>query len=383
MASLYLATKNVTRKKERSILTILGVLLAVGSFISLLSIAEGMYERVQRELNGRNVDVYVLPKNSLPMPLGPLAGVGQSTETIPDTIVKGLAGLSNVERAEPVYRFQQMHEGRAIVVWGLNPEAFPTFLPHIASEDGTYPKGSYDIMVGPALAREIGLAREGTLTLAGKKYIIVGIFKPVGGLQDYFCFVTPQAAAEIVAKGAQEAWLKLKEPEGRDTTAEDINVSDTLKDFRARTSAQYLGAANDFINFAWVLEFCIAAIGVLIAMTAAMNTMLMSTYERLKEFATLRAIGASRFTVVMMILTESLILSVAGGICGVVLGIMGSRLLDAAVVSLLRLSYPVASITMALLVQALLLSAFVGFVGAAIPCFIVYRMNIIMGLRQE
>jgi putative ABC transport system permease protein len=111
--------------------------------------------------------------------------------------------------------------------------------------------------------------------------------------------------------------------------------------------------------------------------------MLMSTYERLKEFGTLRAIGASRFTVLGMILTESLLLSLAGGVLGIVLGIMGSRLLDSAVVTLFQLSYPVARISVSLVLQALGLSLAVGVVGAIIPCFLVYRMNIIYALRQE
>jgi putative ABC transport system permease protein len=111
--------------------------------------------------------------------------------------------------------------------------------------------------------------------------------------------------------------------------------------------------------------------------------MLMSTYERIKEFATLRAIGASRFTVLAMILFESLILSLTGGVAGIIMGLMGSQLLDTALTTFFQLSFPLARITLRLVMEGLALSAFVGFVGALLPSIIVYRMTIINALRWE
>jgi len=383
VVSVYLAAKNVTRKRERSILTIIGVLLAVGAFISLLSIAEGMYRKVQRELDGREVDVYVIPSNAVPMPVGPLGGVGLSTETVPDAIVEALGKVPNVTLVEPVTRFQQLGQGRSVIIWALRPTNYGQFFPYLTVSSGRAPQSVGEIMVGPALAREMGLAENGTLTLARTQFTIVGIFDPTGGLQDYFCYITPEAARQVTGRGAQEVWLKLQETGGADVSADDINKDPTFADYRAMSRRQYLGAAQEYISYAWLLQFAVAAIGILIAMTAAMNTMLMSTYERLKEFGTMRAIGASRMTVVRMITAESLILSSIGGLLGVVLGVMGSQLLDSAVMTLFKLTFPIASITIQLVLQALLLSVIVGGVGAIIPCFLVYRMNIIHGLRQE
>lgn len=388
MVPLYLATKNVTRKRERSLLTIVGVLLAVGSFISLLSLAEGLYNRIQGEMNSRAVDVYVLPRNAMPMPAGPIAGVGVSTESIPDGVVRELGKLDNVEIAAPVRRFQQVHDGRGVVVWAVDKEVFGTFLPRLHIDSNRYPTGDNEVIVGQALARELELTPESTMRIADQNFRIVGTFSAGGGLNDYFCYVSPVAAAAITNSGAQEVWIKLKEEnnEARGLLVDAINDRQVEKRFTdqvARTREEYLGAANDFINYAWLLQFAVAAIGVLIAMTAAMNTMLMSTYERLKEFATLRAIGASRLTVLTMITAESVILSVTGGVFGVLVGIMGARLLDSAVVTLFKLTFPVGAITLPLILEALLLSVFVGVVGAVVPCFITYRMNIIYGLRQD
>lgn len=384
MVALYLAAKNVTRKRERSLLTIVGVLLAVGAFIALLSIAEGLYDHIQREMHGRAVDVYVLPRNSMPMPVGPIAGVGVSTESVPDAVVKEIARFQNVEVASPVRRFQQMHDGRGVVIWAVEKEAFSLFLPRLQIRDeGRFPAHDQEVIVGEALASEFNLTPQSTLRIADKDFQVVGVFTAGGGLNDYFCYISPAAAQAITNQGAQEVWVKVREETGRETTAADMNADKRFANQIARSRERYLGAANDFINYAWLLQFAVAAIGVLIAMTAAMNTMLMSTYERLKEFATLRAIGASRLTVLGMITAESVILSVTGGVLGVVVGVLGARLLDSAVVTLFKLTFPMGAITLPLVLQALLLSVFVGVVGAAVPCFITYRMNIIYGLRQD
>lgn len=388
MVALYLAAKNVTRKRERSLLTVVGVLLAVGSFVSLLSLAEGLYDRIQGEMYGRSVDVYVLPRNSMPMPVGPIAGVGVSTESIPDDVVGALSKLDNVEVASPVRRFQQVYDGRGIVVWAVDKDAFGVFLPRLRVDSNRFPTADNEVIVGQALARELELSPDSTLRIADRDFHIVGFFSAGGGLNDYFCYVSPGVAAAITNQGAQEVWLKLREDteEARRILVSSLNDRTAEKRFAnqvARTRAEYLGAANDFINYAWLLQFAVAAIGVLIAMTAAMNTMLMSTYERLKEFATLRAIGASRLTVLTMITAESVILSFTGGVFGVIVGFMGARLLDSAVVTLFKLTFPIGAITVPLVVEALLLSIFVGVVGAAVPCFITYRMNIIYGLRQD
>lgn len=384
MVAFYLAAKNVSRKKERSLLTIVGVMLAVGAFISLLSIAEGLYNQLQREMNGRTVDIYVLPRNSLALPVGPIAGVGLSTESIPDQIRLDLASLPNVESVANVWRFQQIHEGRGIVVWALDAKAFQIFQPGLGLLSGRWPTSDGEVVLGQALARTVAMSEGDRLKIDDRDFNVVGIFA-AGGINNHFAYVAPEAAGRITHQGAQEVWIKLKEESGRDVAAQDIN-NDEKKRFVsviARTREQYLGAANDFINYAWLLQFAVAAIGVLIAMTAAMNTMLMSTYERLKEFATLRAIGASRLTVLIMIITESVILSASGGVLGAILGTMGSLLLDNAVVTLLKLTFPMGMVTVSLIVESLVLSVVIGFVGAAIPCLLIYRVNIITGLRQE
>ncbi len=69
-------------------------------------------------------------------------------------------------------------------------------------------------------------------------------------------------------------------------------------------------------------------IGVLIALFSIINTMLMSVTERLTEFGVLRANGWSRRNVIHLILAESALLGVIGGVCGCIVGYIGTQVIN-------------------------------------------------------
>ena len=151
---------------------------------------------------------------------------------------------------------------------------------------------------------------------------------------------------------------------------------------RVMSRREYLSSARDYLGYGWLLQVAVSMVGVLIAITASMNTMLMSTYERLGEYATLRAVGASRRVIAMTIIYEAIFLNVTGGFLGLIFGFLATGVLDKAVAILLEIPYPMAGVTPLLLLQALGLSFVVGLVGAVIPIFIVSRIDLVAQLRK-
>lgn len=383
MVFLELARKNVTRKRERSLLTIVAVLLAIGSFISLLSIAEGGYQKTRAELDGRDVSLYVLPRDVHPLPGLAVGNMTSGADTLPPGLAQDVAQkYPLVDRVTGVVHLTVAHESRNIVVWGIEPSALETFLPNLALTSGRALQGGGEAILGVRLARELGLAEGATLTLGRINFQVVGLADSKSGLQASYCYIAAadaQALGEL--KGVHEIWLHLKDEGSAQDIAGEMNQA--YPDVSVYTRQQYLGDSLQVVSYAWLVQFAVASIGVLISMTAAMNTMLMSTYERMKEFGTLRAIGTPRTTVMLMILTESMILSLLGGVGGILLGVVGSHIFDVAVTTLFRFSFSLASITPGLILNALLLSAAVGLVGAAIPCYLVYQMEIIKALRSD
>ncbi len=387
--ALQLAVKNVYRKRERSLLTIIGVLLAVGSFISLLSIAEGLYSRFDREINFRKVDIYILPTDAAALPTGPMGTIGFSSKVLPMEWVKTLRDSKKIPEITsvcPIYRLQHKIGNQTVIVWGLEPDKFENFFPYFKLNPGGrfFLPEANEVVVGGSLAKKRGIKPDTSIPIEGQVFVTTGTSIPTNTLQDYFCYIPLQKAMGLKnAKGAQEIWIQLDRPVPALKKKVAAEIKAMFPQAEVMTREQYLGSANEYVYYAWLLQFAISAIGILIAITAAMNTMLMSTYERIKEFGTLRSIGATRFTVFSMIFIESIILSFIGGLGGIILGIMGSNLLDDAVQILLQLSFPLGKITINLIIYAFLLSGLVGVVAAIIPAIIVYRMNLITALRWE
>ncbi len=394
MIAFTLAFRNVLRRRERSLLTLVGVLLAVGAFVAMVSLAEGLYRRVSMELDGRAVDIYVMPRTAAPLPTGPVGTVGLTTDTIALKWVEKVAALSNVRRVAAITRQQWTSEHGTVMVVGIEPTDVREFLPSLEVAQGLMMEDG-KVLVGAGLAATENLVpadpeKTGSPPGPGMKdrfgpgetkYPVSGIATAGAGFQDYFAYLSLSTSLEGNSrKGVQEIWVRLKDPHRAAEVAESIEAL-RIPGAQVMTRKQYLGAANDYIEYAWLLQAAISAIGVLIAVTAAMNTMLMSTYERMREFGTLRAIGTPRATVVSMVVAESVMLSLLGGTLGIAFGWIGSILLDRAMVTLLQIPFPLAAITGSLVIQALLLSIVVGLVGAAIPSVLVWRIDIVRGLR--
>ncbi|MCD6309969.1 MAG: ABC transporter permease [Candidatus Eremiobacteraeota bacterium] len=382
MVFLQLAQKNVTRKRERSLLTLIGVLLAVGSFITLLSIGEGLSHRVTGEFRARKVDLYVLPGPELTMSLSGLGTAGVFSELMPEKWGKQINTVNGIRVCQGVSRLSVNLQKLSITMWGIDSHDFNIFFPKFKIIDGKFYKKGKEIVVGEGLAKNLGLSTGDNVILAGRTFNIVGIGRARDTFQDYSIFISLATIMEMQrSKGVQEFWIKLDNP----LRLEEIagHLKKMLPEASIKTGDEYARSANEFVAYAWLMQFAIAIIGVLIAMTAAMNTMLMSTYERMREFGTLRAIGAPRSVVFMMILAESLILSLFGGGLGMIMGIMGAKMMDDAVRTLFQLSFPVARITPQLVGYGIFLSLLVGIVGAVIPGVVVARKNIIEALRWE
>jgi ABC-type antimicrobial peptide transport system permease subunit len=200
--------------------------------------------------------------------------------------------------------------------------------------------------------------------------------RPDRGVHEFWLTLDDEKQADIIKQQLDtrlKEYLDAKQATGEYTGARKIKVL---------TRRQYLASAQEYLGYGWLLQVAVSMVGVLIAVTASMNTMLMSTYERLGEYATLRAVGASRRVISMTILYEATFLNVTGGVIGLLFGTLATGVLDKAVGLLLEIPYPMAGITPMLLLQALGLSFCVGIIGAVIPCFIVSRIDLVEQLRK-
>ena len=444
-----LAFRNVLRNKERSLLTLVGVVLAIGSFVALVSLAAGFTQRVERELGSREVHIYVTAGRGSTLPASPLAGAGGGGQVLPLELEELFRGVPGVRSVTPILR-TSLDGSRSVIpviamplkdsrivfkgarfssdpgqlndkfpLEGSQPQASPSPLagpvglltptstpavPSPSPSPSAVESGSRKatpialVVVGQGLAREVkeALAGGGPLVIEEMPFQ-VGADVVGDGFLDYTILAPIEPfLRQRDSRGVHEYWITLDSEGkvGQTQSAVQKVVDEFLlrekdrgdyagaRKIRVLSRREYLSSARDYLGYGWLLQVAVSMVGVLIAITASMNTMLMSTYERLGEYATLRAVGASRRVIAMTIVYEAIFLNVTGGLLGLVFGFLATGVLDKAVAILLEIPYPMAGVTPLLLLQALGLSFVVGLVGAVIPIFIVSRIDLVAQLRK-
>ncbi|MEM1569713.1 MAG: FtsX-like permease family protein [Candidatus Bathyarchaeia archaeon] len=147
----------------------------------------------------------------------------------------------------------------------------------------------------------------------------------------------------------------------------------------AETISSVTGAIN-FINFSTSLS----AFAVAIAGTAA--TMITAVMERTREIGVMKAIGYTNGQILLMILLESIMMSLIGGIVGISLGVLGAHILSSRgfIIRGIGLTFVVnPKITSELIAQTLLLTVAVGLTGGALPAYRASKIPPIVALRYE
>jgi putative ABC transport system permease protein len=162
-----------------------------------------------------------------------------------------------------------------------------------------------------------------------------------------------------------------------------VNENHGDDDFaNAITMSSIIESIQQILSIVQVVLLSIASIALVVASIGIMNTMLTSVMERTREIGIMKAIGATNKDVLFIFIMEGILISVIGGIAGVVLGIVGSR----GVSSLLTRSFggelmPVITIYSVLL--GIFVAVFVGILSSLYPARKAAKMSPIEAVRYE
>jgi putative ABC transport system permease protein len=137
---------------------------------------------------------------------------------------------------------------------------------------------------------------------------------------------------------------------------------------------------NQLVDAAHAAAWGTSLIALLIGILGIANTMAMSVFERTREIGILRAIGWSRWSILLLIEFEASVLGLAGGILGIGIGFGALRILS-------RLpqtaSIVTSSIAPSLLVEAVLIAVFAGLLAGAVPAWRGAKLSPVEALRHE
>lgn len=387
MIYLRLGIKNLARKKIRTLLTFLGITLSISFTVGLLSVSEGFFLTFNNTLLKRGVDMFVFSKMAGNSPLF-IGGLSRKM-TIPEDCVKKIKKIENIDLAVPVSvlyaDLDVFTPGVPFIVDGIPPEFLQDLRPHSEILSGRLLKkdDKYSLLLGYTVANARNLKIGDSCNVLNIPFKVVGIYKQEGTLVDMKVNAPLKVIQEI--KGEKERidyiMVRVKNIEKIKKTEEEIRKKFPF--LTTYTLKEIINQAKEMLLIVRAVHLSISSFALMVGILFISCTMIMSISERVKEFSTLRVIGASRNFIFLLVLSEAIILSFFSGISGCIGGYFISKAIVYFVKSLVKASYLTTCVSFKIFLYGMLISVFCGVISGVFPAREISKRNISEGLRYE
>jgi putative ABC transport system permease protein len=366
------AIRGVSANKMRSALTTLGILIGVAAVIILVAVGTGSSKAVEESISRLGSNTLTVTSNSTQgggrggFNLAAIFGGGsQQTDNgtktrNPELTMEDARALADEAEAPEVEGVAPLVQPQSVTAtYAGASHSVGTFVgttpAYLLIDNDTIGSGSaftdndYDnharvALVGVTVAKQLaggdGTSIVGeTVSFNGKEFSVIGILGEKGstGPQDNDDrVIAPATAVQDTLSGYGSLSSISVKATSADTTAtaqsqvENIldgrhGTTSSDRDYSVFDSSQILSAATSSNQTFTVLLGAVAAISLLVGGIGVMNIMLVTVTERTREIGIRKAIGAGRGDIIGQFLLEAVILSLFGGVVGVVVGLVGSQ----------------------------------------------------------
>jgi len=393
----------ISANKVRSGLTILGIVIGIGSVIAMISVGQGATGSIESNIQAMGSNLITVTPGTQRSFSQVSSGRGAA-----QTLTSGDADAITQEVSSVQAVAPELSRRYQIVAGGKNTNA---------QVDGTTPSypnvrnveidlGSFisdqnvtnqsKVAVLGSIARD-DLFGEGanpvgqTIRINGINFKVIGVNKSKGGTgfgsQDDMVFIPLTTIQKLLAGANYVSTINVQAESSQVITQvqADItnlllqrhNITDsTLADFSVISEQDIVGAASSITNTMTVLLAAIASISLIVGGIGIMNMMMTTVTERTREIGLRKAIGAKRLDISLQFLAEAVMLTFLGGIIGIILG--GVLAYGITLIAGLATKISLFSIVLAFSV-----SAAIGIVFGYWPAQKASRLNPIEALRYE
>ncbi|APD09412.1 MULTISPECIES: ABC transporter permease [Thermus] len=378
MEVFHLVLRNLLSRPVRSLLTLLGVLIATASMVLFLSFGEGLRRSLFQELSRVGPAIQVVPEGA----------EGLSFSTYPEITpaqVQALERAAKALGAEVVPTLFLVRGGfdpqTSFFFQGLPQGVGPDRLyPGLKAKEGRLTPSEGGAVVGAKLAKRAGLSLGSPLRLSPKVTLRVeGILEESGGLADNLIFAPLAALQAVLGTENVGALLVALRPGQR---AEEVAraLERAVPGLKAQTTGEVMRFAERALRISDLVRFGISLVALVVGGLLVANTVMMSVYERTREFGVMRALGAKRGFIFRLVVLEALLLALLGGIGGLALGGMVSQAIN--LYTLSEVGLALSAVTPRLSLFALLVALGLGLLAGLLPAHHASRIPVVEALGR-
>ena len=387
----------------RSFLTTLGIIIGVASVIAVVSVVQGFSASISQQFDGMgtnviNIEPYTPRKARL-------QGVTAKIDYEDFLEIKHhVKGISNVTPTVRVFGPNAVaaYRGQSTATMVIGTASTYQKLYAVYPDFGRFFNLSDDksrrrvAVLGPSIINKLDIKGDPIgqhLSVSGEWFKVIGIAEKRGKLfgfdQDDFILL-PYSTTRALLGGAEEPNISISLQVDDMATISQVkqhikNVlrrnhklgKDTADDFKIATADQMLDTFNQIIGSTTVVLGGIVGISLLVGGIGIMNIMLVSVTERTREIGIQKALGATRFDILLQFLIEAVFLCLLGGLIGLLLGFGAGSLISIAT------DLPLAAVPLWAILLSFGFSAGIGLLFGIIPAAKAANLDPIDALRYE
>lgn len=375
-----LLIKNLLRRKIRSLLTMFGIAIAVGTTVALLGVADGFKRTTYEAIAGRGVDLVAMESGA----------VDQLSSDVNEDHVNLVAAIPGVKHVSPTLADVAAFEAQGTTINVLMQGWIPgdMLFDGIEMTSGRMfePTEKDVTIIGHLLAAQIEKTTGDTVDIEGEPFEVVGVYES---------FVLPENVGLIIPMKEMQ---RVRFNEGRVTgfgvivdqevaTVEEVKLRiNELKTDEGKDARIFAQTVRDYsedsihIKITEAMAWLTSAIAIIVGTIGILNTMVMSVVERIREISILRAIGWKKARIICMVLGESLLISTVGAILGTIAASAMNKYLTTLPWTQ---GLVTGKIAMPVIFFGFAMATIVGLVGGVYPAFRAASLPPSHGLRSE
>ncbi|MCK4429346.1 MAG: ABC transporter permease [Candidatus Aenigmarchaeota archaeon] len=401
---LKLAVNNLTHRKMRTLLTIVGIFIGIAAVVSLISVGQGMQDSINNEFEKMGSDkIMVLPggEGGMGMMNMMTAAIKLSEDDLKVINKQGgveMAGGLVFKTVAVKYKDQVKYTFVSGIPTDSTQEIFDDMESYeMGKGHKLHEGGDKEVIIGHDIAYTDYYNKRPKIRdkiyIMDEPFTVCGILQRIGNSQDDTqLIITLNAANELFNTKGLYHMIMVK-------VRSSVDPSDLAKilkqkirrargekegeeSFKVQTTEQLMNQVNDILGVVNAVLIVIASISLMVGGIGIMNTMYTSVLERTKEIGLMKAIGARNAHIVILFLFESGMLGMVGGILGVGIGIGLAKIVEIIAIQS-GLSMLVISFTPELIFGSIGFSFLVGTLSGLFPAIKAAKLNPVDALRYE